>query len=220
MSIDEQFLLCFPKPVKLHSLCWNSPLTICWMPMKSNHCCLVTTTNRLRSAFFCQSFTFPSGQMCLPAKADSSNPMSQPPTISFSLSLCFFFLYPSSSRSSSICLRWHIRVDVIHQKNVVVCEERLPLGPSQDMNEAIVYFHNCTWTFRAYCCLLQTWVCVFMYRSRLSCNQLSQDLPRGAFSSQHVFPLAGYYFRQGSQYRKELILIGMPPPTVHVFSSL
>lgn len=147
MSIDEQFLLCFPKPVKLHSLFWNTPLTICWMPMKSNHCCLVTTTNRLCSAFFCQSFTFPSGQMCLPAKADSSNPMSQPPTISFSLSLCFFFLYPSSSRSSSICLRWHIRVDVIHQKNVVVCEERLPLGPSQDMNEAIVYFHNCTWTF-------------------------------------------------------------------------
>lgn len=90
MSIDEKSLLCFPKPVKLHSLFWNTPLTICWMPMKSNHCCLVTTTNRLCSAFFCQSFTFPSGQMCLPAKADSSNPMSQPPTISFSLSLFHF----------------------------------------------------------------------------------------------------------------------------------
>lgn len=147
MSIDEQFLLCFPKPVKLHSLFWNTPLTICWMPMKSNHCCLVTTTNRLRSAFFCQSFTFLSGQMCLPAKADSSNPMSQPPTISFSLSLFLFPLPIVLSFLLHLSALAHTRWHVIHQKNVVVCEERLPLGPSQDMNEAIVYFHNCTWTF-------------------------------------------------------------------------
>lgn len=55
---------------------------------------------------------------------------------------------------------------------------------------------------------------VFMCTSEMCHNQRSQELPQGAFSSQHVFPLAGYSFRRGSLYRKESSSIGMPPPTV------
>lgn len=220
MSIDEQFLLCFPKPVKLHSLFWNTPLTICWMPMKSNHCCLVTTTNRLRSAFFCQSFTFPSGQMCLPAKADSSNPMSQPPTISFSLSLFLFPLPIVLSFLLHLSALAHTRWCYPPKKCSGVWREAAPGSITRHEwgHRLLPQLHMNIFRLTVACSKLES---VFlMYRSRLSCNQLSQDLPRGAFSSQHVFPLAGYYFKQGSQYRKELDLIGMPPPTVHVFSSL
>lgn len=71
-----------------------------------------------------------------------------------------------------------------------------------------------TGTFLAYCCQLQTPVRVFMCTSEMCHYQVSQEPPQGAFSSQHAFPLAGYSFRRGSQYRKESGLIGMPPPTV------
>lgn len=77
----KQSFLCFPQPATLNS---NPHVKIQSL----------LSVNHVQQAPFnrpCQTFTSPSGQMCVPAETDSSNPMSQPPTSALplpSLSLC------------------------------------------------------------------------------------------------------------------------------------
>ena len=127
-----------------------------------------------------------------------------------SLSLPFhsvFFPFPPSSLSVSICLCWQAVLHIIHQDDLVVVEEGAPQIHLQTPSCPPLHF-------LAYCFQLQTPVRVFTRAGEMCHYQVSQEPPQGAFSSQHAFPLAGYSFRRGRQYRKESGLIGMPPPTV------
>lgn len=82
----------------------------------------------------------------------------------------------------------------------------MPLHPSRDMYAIII---------SSMFGLVVVWLKHGLYACVHMCyNQVSQGRLQGAFSSQHAFPLAGCYFRQGSQFRKGLGLIGTPPPTV------
>lgn len=156
-------------------------------------CCLV-----IQQASFCRplpDFYLPARTNVFASKDRQQQPH-EPAAYVLSLCLCFlhssFFLYPSSSLFFSICLCWQTSLDVIHQEDLSRDEEGQTWVPPS-------FPLHYTSTVLAYFCLIQTLVCVLMHTVKMCHNQLSQRLPRWAFPSQHVIPLAGYSFRGGSQ---------------------
>lgn len=154
--------------------------------MKSSHCCLVATSNRLHSTDPCQTFTSPSGQMCVPAKTDSSNPVSQPPTSGLSPSVFpSLYLFPLS-----VVLSFLLHLSLLANRSKCYPPGRssggwrgAALDPSPDVDATIKSSSIPQWTFLA--------CCASLWANEMCHNQLSQKLPQGAFPSQHAFPLAG-----------------------------
>lgn len=152
------------------------------------------------------------------AKTGSRNSVSRPPAIMDSVSLALFSLYPSYCLSLPICLCWQTSLDIIHQEGLAAGEEGLPwisvqtlMPPSWPPTLRINSFGSLLLaTNLRHCAHTQCFMCT----SEMVHGELSQELPRGDFSSWHAFPMAGFCFRRGSQFRMEPGLIGMPPPTV------
>lgn len=150
--------------------------------------------------------------MCVPAKTDSSNPMSQPPTSGLTLSLFSLGLFPLST-----VLSFRLHLSVLASSSSYYPPRRSSGGwrgaapdPSPDtIMSSITQEHF--WHIVVSSKLQSVCLCA---QARCAIIKLAKSHLREPFSSQHAFPLAGYSFRRGSQYRKESGLIGMPPPTV------
>lgn len=156
---------------------------MCWTPVQSHKCCLVTVSNGHALDRPLPDFYLWVTILYLPVMTDIGTPWAH----HLSVKYLFFILIHSSCLST--CLSWHTSLVNRWSSRWSVSTCMVPLSATP------LYINTIGFLLFA------------------SNGNRSQVQPQGAFPSQHSFPLAGYSFRGGSQW-KESWLMGTPSPTV------